>query len=106
MSAAKERIQIAHGTDFVHMKFRVANPALYALWLGENQRDRRKIVLRIDNETKLRVLMDKLLGELVQFHEIWDRGFTEFEGETFTGIVIYPLTEVNTPKYIKRLRLV
>lgn len=107
MSASKFAIQIGHGTDFIHLysQWPYTNPEYetpYKEWLATN---RRKIILKVKSEEKLKNLM-KLLDEKEIDHSlIYDKGYTELDSETLTGLVIHPIDEEKLPKNIRRLRL-
>lgn len=99
MTTAKLAIQVGHGTDMVHA---FSNLEVYEFW---KLQDRRKIVIGIKTEKKLNNLIDLLLKEKIAFKEIVDKGLTELDGQTTTGIVIMPIKEDKLPKRVQRLQL-
>lgn len=111
MSEAKLAIQVGHGTDFVHMRHLLDNSGDYGLrhdqWYDQwiNESNRRKSVVGIKTETKLKNLIQTLTNNVIRFNEIWDAGYTEFDGPTMTGIVIHPMDVDHLPKAVTRLRL-
>jgi len=102
MSPAKLGVQVGHGTGFIYEN-KDENP-FFQDWLNE-ENDRRKIVLEVKSEAKLRDLADLLRHKGIPFCKIYDSGYTEFDGKTLTGLVIYPIDENNLPDKIKRMRL-
>lgn len=100
MTPQKLSVQVGHGTDFVH--YYGNSHKFYKSWL-ENHR--KKIVLKVEDYKELDKLRDKLLSDNIQYELIEDNGLTEFNGKTLTGIVILPIGQESTPKYLKRLRL-
>jgi len=101
MSQAKFGVQIAHGTDFIW--YRRDENEYFGDWV--NEFCRRKIVLKVNTLEKLENLHDILHIEKIKHSRIEDNGLTEFEGKTFTGIVILPIEERLLPKNIKKLQL-
>jgi len=102
MSSAKLAVQVGHGTDFIHVNSHNADDCEYDGWIEQN---RRKIVVRIKTEIKLKNLMKVLDDNNILYDQIWDAGYTEFDGATFTGIVIQPIDDSRLPKAVTRLRL-
>ena len=104
MSQSKLAIQIGHGTDLIHIRhaqFHV-NSLNFDAWIED---DRRKILVGVKTEEKMNNLLEKLLDDNIGVDIIRDKGFTEFDGETVTGLVIHPIDEERLPKAIRRLRL-
>jgi peptidyl-tRNA hydrolase len=101
MTSAKRAVQVGHGTDYIHLN---ANTnTYYPEWLTTF--NRRKIILRIKDESALQELCKMLLNEKIPFVEIKDAGLTEFNGEeTLTGIMVYPYPEDELPKKFTRLQ--
>lgn len=93
MSPAKLAVQVGHGVDFIH-----TSPVDLGDWYKD---DRRKIVLQVEDEAALEKISKLLEERNVDFKFIEDKGFTEFQKETITGIVIYPTRDV--PGMIKHL---
>jgi peptidyl-tRNA hydrolase len=102
MSRAKLGVQIGHGTDFIHM--RSSEIPHYRDWIDPQKGNRRKIVCRISSLDELKKLEAKLTEDDIPFAPIVDAGYTEFNGETQSGTVIFPLAEDFSPKYLKRLQ--
>jgi len=102
MSPAKLAVQVGHGTDFIH-KDKDEN-SFFEDWKNK-ENDRRKIVLEVKSEAKLRDLADLLRHKGIPFCKIYDSGHTEFNEKTLTGLIIYPIDENNLPDKIKRMRL-
>ena len=119
MSPAKLAVQIGHGTDLIHTRHvqHHISSTNFDEWAGGDDpftlvpipgrmaNYRRKIVLRVKSEDQLNKLMEKLLDDNIWPDIIKDIGFTEFDGETVTGLVIHPISDERVPKYIKRLQL-
>ncbi len=110
MSGPKIAVQVGHGTDFIHMRtllnytgeYGRRHDIWYAQWIAD---DRRKSVVGIKTEVKLKNLIKTLKDATIRFNEIWDKGYTELDGETLTGIVIHPMDADELPKAVTRLRL-
>ena len=112
MSGPKISVQVGHGTDFIHMRTLLDHTGeygrkydiWYARWIAN---DRRKSLVGIKGETQLKNLMKTLKDANIRFNEIWDKGYTELDGETLTGVVIHPIDsdEEPLPKAVTRLRL-
>jgi peptidyl-tRNA hydrolase len=100
MSRAKLGVQIGHGTDKIHMHREYC--INYDAWIADN---RRKIVVTVKNLDELKKLGNKMdaYGSVI-WMEIEDLGYTEFDGLTQSGIVIFPLREEEVPKYISKLQ--
>lgn len=101
MTSAKRAVQVGHGTDFIHLNS-ASNPH-YSAWLTEF--NRRKVVLRIRDESALAALATLLNENGIPYKEIKDAGLTEFNNvETLTGVVVYPVPDVQLPKKFGRLQ--
>lgn len=103
MSRSKLSVQVGHGTDFIHEN-KKHNP-FFEGWLNENEGNRRKIVLEIKSKEKLINIINLLRQKNIPFQKIYDAGYTEFDGKTLTGIVIYPIEESMLPDRIHRIRV-
>lgn len=101
MSPAKLAVQVGHGTDLIHLRHHKS--PYYQHWL--NGGDRRKIVLKIKSLDTLQSLVASLSTDNIPCDLIEDSGYTEFQGKTLTGIVVYPIPDEEVPKRIQRLRL-
>jgi len=99
MSQAKFAVQIGHGVELLMKKSR---DAILQEW---HKNDSTKIVLTVNTQESLDSIEEILVHTGIPHSRIYDVGRTEFEGKTYTGIVVFPLREENTPKKIKRLRL-
>ncbi len=101
---AKLAINVGHGVDYIHFmgNKNIEQHERNLLWFNCL---RKKIVLKVKDTGKLCTLAGKLKEEGILFDFIVDNGITEFDGQTTTGIVIYPISEDKIPQYIKRLRL-
>jgi peptidyl-tRNA hydrolase len=95
MSIAKLAVQVGHGVDMIHL-----NGFSSQEWKDNN---RRKIVCQVSSLQELEKIEDILKTKDVPFKEIIDMGFTELQGKTKTGIVVYPLSD--PPGIIKHLPL-
>lgn len=111
MSIAKTAVQVGHGTDFVHNRTFLDHSGdygwkydlWYCKWMGEA--NRRKAVVAIKTETKLKNIIQTLKDNDIRYNEIWDKGYTELNGDTMTGVVIHPIDDEELPKAVRRLRL-
>ena len=99
MSISKLGIQVGHGTDLIWSGAKDN----HAKWVQESYR--RKILLKVSSLEKLNNLRKTLEDNNIAYNDIIDEGFTEFNGRTLTGIVIYPIEESLLPKSLARLRL-
>jgi peptidyl-tRNA hydrolase len=86
MTPAKLGVQVGHGVDFVHF-----NCSSLQDWISN---DRRKIVCQVVDEAALQNIKNILENAGIGHHLIIDKGLTEFNGETTTGIVIYPTNDL------------
>ncbi len=102
MTQGKFGVQIGHGTDFIHM-IGYKNP-FYENWIDPACGNRRKIVLKaktLSDIEKLKVICD---GHGMITKMIEDRGLTEFDGPTITGMVILPHNN-DIPTALKRTQV-
>ena len=112
MSGPKIAVQVGHGTDFVHTRPNHTYTSkegrkytmCYCRWMG-SEGNRRKSVVGIKTEKKIKNVIKILKDNNIRFDEIWDAGYTELDGETMTGIVIHPIEDDELPKAVRRLRL-
>ena len=100
MSPAKLAVQVGHGVCKLFMNSALKEPLNNWLYKSEMK----KIVVSIDNADKLKGIWLKLVQDKFFAEEIYDNGYTEFNGFTYTGIVLL-VAEDDVPNYIKRLRL-
>lgn len=102
MTPAKLAVQVGHGTQQLMRK-----ADYYELLSWEASSDSRKIVCEISSEEKMNNLYN-IFKEFVTTCEIWDSGYTEFNGRTKTGICLL-YNEDNNNKFLeqklKRLQL-
>ena len=101
MTPAKQMIQVAHGTDLIWSLYMENGGSVFGEWIKDN---RRKIVLKVSSLEKLQNIKTSLHTAILGL-DIYDEGYTEFDGRTLTGMVIYPMDESRLPSNIKRLRL-
>lgn len=98
MSPAKLAVQVGHGVALMYNNPALANPLKQ--WYGKDEM--RKIVVKVDNEEKMNNIWNRLVEDKLFAEKIYDNGYTELDGFTYTGIV---LLADEVPNYIKRLRL-
>lgn len=107
MPEGKMAVQVGHAVDAIWSQF-ILNcqkepQGILAMdfndWVHNN---RRKVVLRIDSEQKLKNLSTKLSDAGYTVLKINDYGLNFFEGLTQTGIVVYPVRD--EIKELKRVR--
>ena len=100
MSRAKLGVQIGHGTDMIHLNRDYCEN--YDAWIADN---RRKIVVTVKTLADLKKIGDKMDADGgCPWSPIEDLGYTEFNGLTQSGIVVFPLQEDEVPKYIAKLQ--
>jgi peptidyl-tRNA hydrolase len=102
MSPAKLAVQCGHGTQLLMLS---VNYKVLEDWRLNS--DSRKIICEISSEEKLHNLYDAL-PEYIDKEEIWDSGYTEFNGKTLTGIAFIindKYTQQEVLKKVKRLQL-
>lgn len=80
-------VQGGHAMDIVYSLFSEYSNDNTIAWAEDY---RRKIVLKIDNLEKLLNLQECLKENKILCYKIIDKGFTEFNGETITGLVVPP----------------
>ena len=100
MTQGKFGVQIGHGTDMIHIN--AANNKYYNDWINPEIGNRRKSVLRVNNEAemeKIKIACQET-GMIVDY--IGDAGLTEFGVPTITGIVIHPHDGTLIPKELIR----
>lgn len=100
LSPGKIAVQVGHGCDLIWQN-RQADEVAFADWISRS--DRRKILLKVDTGEKLRNIQERLSSANQLCYPIVDCGFTELDGPTETGLVIFPTNDPD--KAIKRLRL-
>lgn len=64
---------------------------------------RRKIVLRLTDESDMIKIKEKLVVEGVSVFDVYDFGINFFDGLTYTGLVVFPTD--NEIKALKRVRV-
>lgn len=102
MTPAKLAVQCGHGTQLLMLS---ENYKILEDWKINS--DSRKVVCEISSEEKLRNLYNTLT-ECIDIEEIWDSGYTEFNGKTLTGIAFMiddEYTQQEVLKKVKRLQL-
>lgn len=99
MSVPKLAIQVGHGVELLCEH---STETILKAWKHDGSR---KILLAVNTSEQLENIEILLKEAGIPYSRIYDHGYTEFEGKTYTGIVVYPLDEEHTPKKIKRLRL-
>ena len=102
MSPSKLAVQVGHGTQLL-----MREASYYDLEEWEKLYDSRKIVCGVSSEKKLNSLFT-LLKDTVPTVEIIDKGYTEFDGITKTGIAFLyndTLENLFILQKIKRLQL-
>lgn len=102
MTPAKLAVQCGHGTQLLMLS---ENYKVLEDWKLNS--DSRKVVCEISSEEKLRNLYNTLT-EYIDIEEIWDSGYTEFNGKTLTGIAFMiddEYTQQEVLKKVKRLQL-
>jgi peptidyl-tRNA hydrolase len=99
LSPAKLAVQVGHGTCLIYNSHELSDAI--KRW---NKNNMKKIVVSVDNETKMNNIWDKLSRDKYFSHMIFDLGLTELSGFTYTGIVLL-VAENDIPNYIRRLRL-
>ena len=107
MTPAKLAVQCGHGTQLLMLS---ENYKILEDWKLNS--DSRKVVCEISSEEKLRNLYNTLTEyidiEEIWIEEIWDSGYTEFNGKTLTGIAFMiddEYTQQEVLKKVKRLQL-
>jgi peptidyl-tRNA hydrolase len=103
MSPAKLAVQVGHGTSMLWSVFMMNGGNVFVKWIQDFSE--RKIVLKIATKEKLENLMSSMKDSNLVYFPIHDAGYTEFDGVTLTGVVIYPTNDEFVPKNVKRLRL-
>jgi len=120
MSPAKLAVQASHGTVLLAEGSRYF-PELWKSWVKEGEM--KAIIVEVSSEEKMNNLYTRFIKEHIQFPpkegdfigdanycnesfvaKIYDNGYTEFDGYTYSGFVLL-IDEENTPSFIKRLRL-
>ena len=102
MSPAKLAVQVGHGTQRL-----MREADYYELKDWENYSSSRKIVCGASSEKKLNSLYTAFKDTLTTVRII-DKGYTEFDGETLTGIAFFyddTLENLFISNKIKRLQL-
>lgn len=102
MTPAKLAVQCGHGTQLLMLS---ENYKILEDWKLNS--DSRKVVCEISSEEKLHNLYNTLT-EYIDIEEIWDSGYTEFNGKTLTGIAFMiddEYTQQEVLKKVKRLQL-
>lgn len=107
MPEGKMAVQVGHAIDAIWSNFVTKSSTdknsvqlpEFQDWIQNN---RRKVVLKIDNEVKLENLKTKLQSEGYHAFDIEDYGMNFFDGLTRTGIVVYPVN--HEIKSLKRVR--
>ena len=61
----------------------------------------RKLLLQIDSDKQFELIKQKLIEDQIPFRLCGEVAFGEAEG----AIVVFPLTQQNTPKYLKFLKM-
>lgn len=100
MSPAKLAVQVGHGTGIIYEE---SDPDRLEVW--KTRGNYRKIVLKVKSLEKLENLGKVMAENGIQFQSIVDAGYTEFEGSTLTGYVVFPIYEEEIIKPLSRLQL-
>lgn len=103
MPEGKLAVQVGHAMDQVWMYKQSCTEQQeeeFNLWYNSG---RRKILLRLNDESDMIKIKSKLQTEGAVVFDIFDNGINFFDGLTYTGLVVFPsVTEI---KALKRVRV-
>lgn len=101
MPEGKLAVQVGHAMDQIWTYSQMCSPTEEAEFKEWVDSGRRKILLRLKDESDMIKVKEKLKAEGVSVFDVYDFGINFFDGMTYTGLVVFP-----TDKEIKTLKRV